>query len=498
MAEAVEIRPHAIMIPAPYQGHINPLVDLALNLASRGFTITFVNTEFVHHLLSKSHKNTGTDEIDLFSEARKSGLDIRYTTFSDGFPLDFDRDANVVEFWEYLIQDFVVHVDELMGNIVKSCDYKPFLITDTFSSWHAEIANKYNMVNVSFWTQPALVFALDYHLDLLRKNGHFPLPKEKSEDTVTYVPGVELISTKDFMTFLHETDITVEHKLVFRAFEQIENTDFILLNTVQELEPETVPALNQILPTYAIGPVMNFSTRKIKISTTLTQQTECTEWLQSKPPASVLYISFGSFVHSTKQVIQEIAHGLLLADINFIWVVRTNVVIDSDATDVLPSGFEQKVKEKGLIVPWCDQDSVLSNPGIGGFLTHCGWNSVLEGAWHGVPMLCYPLLHDQPTNRKLVVDDWKIGINLCDGESVTRDEVAGKIKRLMCGEFREEIKKVSSVMRNSLDDGGSSEKNLERFVVDLRAKIHKVILNFALVFLMKLVVWKFFESTLRI
>ncbi|XP_073274727.1 UDP-glycosyltransferase 86A1-like [Primulina huaijiensis] len=482
MAQTPElIKPHAIVIPVPYQGHINPLVDLAINLASRGFTITFVNTEFVHHLLSKSHKNysndsTGTDaDTDIFSEARKSGLDIRYMTMSDGFPLDFDRETNVFEFWEYLLEGFVVQVDELMENIVKSCDspalYKHFLITDTFNSWHPKIAKKYNMVNVSFWTQPAVVFALEYHLDHLKKNGHYPPPKENSDDTITYVPGVDPISTKDLMSFLHETDITVVHKLVFRALEQIENADFILLNTVQELEPKTVPALNQILPTCAIGPV-NFSSRNIKISKSLIQQTECTEWLQSKPPASVLYVSFGSLAQTTKQVIEEIAQGLLLADINFIWVVRKNIVIDSDATNVLPSGFERKMKEKGLIVPWCDQDSVLSNPGIGGFLTHCGWNSVLESMWHGVPMICYPFLYDQPTNRKLVVDDWKIGTNLCDGESVTRDEVAGKIKRLMCGEFREESKKVRTVLRNSLDAGGSSEKNLVRFVEDLKAKIH--------------------------
>ncbi|KZV26176.1 hypothetical protein F511_06343 [Dorcoceras hygrometricum] len=474
MAEKPElIRPHAIVIPLPFQGHINPLVDLAINLASRGFTITFVNTHFVHHLLSKTHSDANDHHTDMFSEARQSGLDIRYATVSDGFPLDYDRDRNVFEFWEYLLEQFIFHVDELVGNLVKSCDllaYRLLLITDTFNSWHAKIAKKYNMVDVSFWTEPALVFALEYHLELLRKNGHYPPPEEKKEDAITYVPGVDPIGTKDLMSFLQEKEITVVHRFVFQAYEQIGNADFILLNTVQELEPKTVQALNQILPTYAIGPV-NFSARDIKISKALVQQTECTEWLQSKPPASVLYVSFGSLVQTTKQVIEEIAHGLLLADINFIWVVRKNMVTDSDAADVLPSGFEQTVKEKGLIVPWCDQEAVLSHPGIGAFLTHCGWNSVLESMWHGVPMICYPFLYDQPTNRKLVVDDWKIGINLCDGEAVARHEVAGKIKMLMCGQFGEVSKKVSTLLRNSLGDGGSSCMYLEQFMEDMRAKI---------------------------
>lgn len=57
---------------------------------------------------------------------------------------------------------------------------------------------------------------------------------------------------------------------------------------------------------------------------------------------------------------------------------------------------------------------MISNPAIGGFLTHCGWNSLLESMWFGLPLLCFPLAADQLTNRKLMVDDWKVGLNLCD------------------------------------------------------------------------------------
>lgn len=182
MGEKLIMKPHAIMIALPYQGHLNPFVHLAIKLASKGITITFVHTEYAHHQISKSHQIynstiSSSSEVDIFSEAGASGLDIRYTTISDGFPLEFDRDHNFVEYWESMILDFPLLVDELVGNIIESSDtslFFPFLVADTFYLWPGTIAKKYNLVNVSFWTQPAIVFAINYYLNLLRENGHYP------------------------------------------------------------------------------------------------------------------------------------------------------------------------------------------------------------------------------------------------------------------------------------------------------------------------------------
>ncbi|KAI3471882.1 hypothetical protein Pfo_028570 [Paulownia fortunei] len=471
------------MIAVPYQGHLNPFVHLAIKLASKGFTITFVHTEYAHHLISKSHQNynstsSSSSEVDFFSEARKSGLDIRYTTISDGFPLEFDRNHNVVEYWESMLHDFPSHVDEFVSKIIESSDPSlfPFLVADTVYSWPGTIAKKYNLLNVSFWTEPALVFAISYYLDLLRENGHFP-PTDNHQHNINYIPGVESINTKDLMPHLQEADTTIVHRIIFSAFEEVKKADFILHNTVQELESHTLSALNQKQPTYAIGPV-NFSTEftKIHVSKSMLSEIDCTKWLDSKSPGSVLYVSFGSLVQTNKQIIEEIARGLLLSEVNFIWAIRPQIVSSIDDTHVLPVGFEDDVKERGLIVSWCNQDAVLSNPAVGGFLTHCGWNSILESIWCGVPMICYPVTYDQPTNRKLVVDDWKIGINLGDGVSVIGEEVASKLKKLMSGEtsdgIRNEMKKSRSILHNALAEDGSSERNFDQFLKDLGDKMH--------------------------
>lgn len=184
---------HAIMISAPHQGHINPFVYLAVKLASKGFTITFVHLDFVHHkLLSKL---SGAGDVDLFSKARRSGLDIRYTTISDGLPLEFDRDLHFEEHWEIIMRDFPRRVDEFVGKMI-GCDpdSQYFLVTDTLYPWPPAVARNYNLLNVSFWTQTALTFALPYHWHLLQENGHFPC-----KGGFQFFPSKSLISAPLFI-----------------------------------------------------------------------------------------------------------------------------------------------------------------------------------------------------------------------------------------------------------------------------------------------------------
>lgn len=177
MAKIIEknLPPHALVIPCPFQGHINPTIHLSLKLASKGFIITFINTQFIHSQITKAQLSEPGPESGLrniFSKARESGLDIRYLTISDGFPLEFDRNMNSLSFLEGLKNIFSSYVDELVAELVKE-DPINCLVADTFFVWPSIIAKKYEIVHVSFFTEPALVFALYYHLDLLEENGHF-------------------------------------------------------------------------------------------------------------------------------------------------------------------------------------------------------------------------------------------------------------------------------------------------------------------------------------
>ncbi|XP_059305856.1 UDP-glycosyltransferase 86A1-like [Lycium ferocissimum] len=308
MAETTDQNlPHALVIPSPYQGHINP----ALKLASKGFIITFVNTQFIHSQITKAQvTSSGPNNDDIFSKARESGLDIRYLTISDGFPLEFDRNMNFLPFLEGLINDFSSHVDELIGKLVKDCvDPINCLVADTFFVWPSIIAKKYEIVHVSFFTEPALVFALYYHLDLLAENGHFG-SEENRKDPVDYIPGVKSIEASG-LPFVFQNSVV--HQLIYKAFQDVRKADIIIANTIQELELETITSIQEKHNFYAIGPIVSANFTDLTIPSSLWSEFDCTQWLDTKPHGSVLYVSFGSVARVNKEDILELAHGLMLS-----------------------------------------------------------------------------------------------------------------------------------------------------------------------------------------
>ncbi|KAJ9184319.1 hypothetical protein P3X46_004054 [Hevea brasiliensis] len=474
-------KPHAIMVPCPFQGHIIPFIHLAIKLASKGYIITFINTEKIHHQITNSSPDHDpkTTQDDIFTEARKSGLEIHYATISDGFPLGFDRSLNDDQFLHGLAHVFSAHVDDLFGKIVNKDSRISCLIADTFFGWPSMIAKKYNLVNVSFWTQPALVFTLYYHMDLLKINGHYDC-HDNREDAIDYIPGVEGIKPKDLPSYLQASNTTtIVHGMIHKSvFEDVKKADFVICNAVEELEPKTISALQEKQPFYPIGPTFALNGFTMNtVATSLWSESDCTHWLQAKPHGSVLYVSFGSLACCSREEVAEIAHGLLLSEVSFIWVLRPGIM-DSYDNDFLPVGFEDEIKDRGLVVPWSCQISVISHPTVGGFLTHCGWNSVLESIWFNVPMLCYPVFADQITNRKFVVDDWKIGFNLCDRKPISRDEIAEKINRLMSGKSANDLRKnmgqIKEKVEHSISSVGSSEKNFNQFIGDLKVRISNV------------------------
>jgi pathogen-inducible salicylic acid glucosyltransferase len=106
-------------------------------------------------------------------------------------------------------------------------------------------------------------------------------------------------------------------------------------------------------------------------------------------------------------------------------------------------------------------------------VTHCGWNSTLEGLNFGVPMVAVPQLVDQSTNAKFITDVWKIGLKAqADEKGLVRREAAKHcIRDIMVGERGKEIKKNAlkwrKLAKEAVDKGGSSDKNIEEFVTKL-------------------------------
>jgi anthocyanidin 3-O-glucoside 5-O-glucosyltransferase len=197
-----------------------------------------------------------------------------------------------------------------------------------------------------------------------------------------------------------------------------------------------------------------------------------TEWLNSKPKSSVVYVSFGSILVLSNRQMEEISRGLVQSGLPFLWVIRDeqNKKKEKEEDDQLSACREAILEKQGMVVPWCCQVEVLSHPSIGCFVTHCGWNSTLESLVSGVPVVAFPHWTDQGTNAKLIEDVWKTGVRVVANEEgiVEGDEIKRSLDLVMAdgktGDFRKNAKKWKDLAMDAVKDGGSSDKNLKAFV----------------------------------
>ncbi|XLS62632.1 hypothetical protein HN51_016860 [Arachis hypogaea] len=233
------------------------------------------------------------------------------------------------------------------------------------------------------------------------------------------------------------------YKLYLERSKGFSNVDGFIINSFLELESAAMKALareKSCFSFYDVGPI----TQKRSSSNDGDEELECLRWLDKQPHSSVLYVSFGSGGTLSQSAINELALGLELSGQRFLWVLRapsdssSAAYLDNqkneDPLKFLPSGFLERTKEKGLVLPsWAPQVQILSHDSVGGFLSHCGWNSVLESVQVGVPIITWPLFAEQRMNAVLLVDGLKVAVRPNVGEDgvVEKEEVSKVIKSLM-------------------------------------------------------------------
>ncbi|XP_054797593.1 UDP-glycosyltransferase 87A1-like, partial [Prosopis cineraria] len=255
----------------------------------------------------------------------------------------------------------------------------------------------------------------------------------------------------------------------------VSKVKYILLPTTHELEPQAIHALKSefSLPIiYLIGPAIPYSNLSSSSSNdnNNSHNTDLTyfQWPSSQPSSSVLYISQGSFLLVSQPQIDEIAAGLRLSGIRFLCVARKEA---------------RRLREicgddnnKGLVLEWCEQLRVLMHDAVGGFRSHCGWNST-KGVSAGVPFLTFPIISDQRLNSKMIVEDWKVGWRVkkyvYPERLISRDEIAGLLQKFMDlhdedgRDMRKRAKELQRVRQLSIANGGSSETNINAFIRDI-------------------------------
>ncbi|GAB4829005.1 hypothetical protein Ancab_018662 [Ancistrocladus abbreviatus] len=199
-------------------------------------------------------------------------------------------------------------------------------------------------------------------------------------------------------------------------------------------------------------------------------------WLDDCPDMSVLFVCFGSQKLLTRPQMDALALGLDRSMTRFIWVVRSamNVLLEGgEGYAGLPSGFEERISGRGLVIKgWAPQGEILNHKAVGGFVSHCGWNSVLESVAAGVMILAWPMEADQFVNARLLVDDLGAAVRLCEGEDAVPDpdELAQVISKSLSGNIpqKEKAKELKEKTLEAAKAGGSPSGDLDELVKALQ------------------------------
>jgi hypothetical protein len=301
-------------------------------------------------------------------------------------------------------------------------------------------------------------------------------------------PGVPAFRPTELPVNALDRDNQV-YRVFLRAFERVPACRGMLVNTFEWLEPRAVAALRDgacvpgrpTPPVYCVGPLVSGG------GEVQDKKHACLVWLDAQPENSVVFLCFGSMGSFSKRQLEAIATGLEMSGQRFLWVVRsprpdgTGLYADGgrqlpepDLGELLPEGFLDRTKARGLVVKsWAPQVDVLRHRATGAFVTHCGWNSILEGITAGVPLLCWPLYAEQRLNKVFMVEDARVGVEMAgyDGEAVTAEEVEAKVRWVMHSEdgraLRGRAMAAKEKALEALQQGGTSHNALLELLSDL-------------------------------
>ncbi|KAJ6713379.1 GLYCOSYLTRANSFERASE [Salix purpurea] len=435
-----------VLFPFMAQGHIMPFLALALQLEQISkYTIIFVNTPLnISKLRSSIPVNCSVHLLEIPFDSSGYGLPPG-TENTDSIPNHLI--ANLLHASLSLKPSF----RKLISDLVKEQSGHPPLciITDIFFGWCSEIAHEFGAFHAIFSGSGGFGIACYYYLWL-------NLPHQMKNSDELAVPDFPEASK------IHAAQLAENLRVV-----DVEELDKIGLEYFR---------LKIGKPVWSIGPV-HLSKRSQDQAATTAEL--CKNWLDTKPVNSVLYISFGSQNSISAPHMTELAVALEASGKDFIWVVRPPVGFDinmeSKATEWLPEGFEERMKDskRGLLVhDWAPQAEILSHKSISAFLSHGGWNSMIESLSHGVPVIGWPMEGEQFYNVMLLEEQIGVCVEVARGKSreVRHEDIVKKITVVMDEtekgkEMRNKALEVRDMIMDAVKDfNGSSVKAMDAFL----------------------------------
>ncbi|KAJ4822512.1 hypothetical protein Tsubulata_046912 [Turnera subulata] len=434
-------RLHVALLPSAGMGHLTPFLRLAASLLNHGCQVTLITT---HPIVSKAETTLISTFLATFPQVKELQFHVQ--------PLG-PSDANSTDPF-FLQWEAIRRSIHLLSPLLSSLSPPPSALVADVSLISAviPITTSLKLPHYILFTSSARMFSLfAYYPTVLSASSDASSP---SGDSIAVPGGIPIPKSSIPPLLLKPGSLFAS--IFTEDGKKLKSLDGILINTFESLEPETLNAfkggkvVDGLPNVYPLG-LVPCDFEKRAGNTPL-------KWLEDQPTRSVVYVSFGSRFAVSREQIKEIGKGLMSSGSPFIWVVKDKKVDkdDGDSLDkILGDELVEKIKNKGLVVKeWVDQEQILGHKAVGGFVSHCGWNSVVEAAWHGVPLLAWPQFGDQKVNAHVIESS---GLGLWPkswgwaGEVVVKgEEVGARIEELMGSEslklqaahIREEARKA--------------------------------------------------------
>ncbi|KAL7592930.1 hypothetical protein Lser_V15G35437 [Lactuca serriola] len=443
---------HILVFPFPAQGHMLPLLDLTHRLAKNGLTITIVVTP----------KN-----LPILNPLLSSFSNIQPLVFTfpphPSLPEGVENVRDIGNHGNLPIINSLAKLQDPIIHWFNSHSNPPVaIISDFFLGWTHHLANKLRIPRIGFFSSGAfLTSTLDYVCN------HMSLIRSRSQELITFhdlpnSPTFPWEHLPSIARFYKESD--PEWELVLDGLIVNASSWGCVVNTFDALESPYMEYLTKITGhgrVFAVGPV-SLLPDPDPTKSGIGFGCDVLSWLDDKPDGSVVYVCFGSQKFLTTEQMEALEIGLEESGIRYVWVVKP------EQCGPVGTGSGRGIVIKG----WAPQVSILSHPAVGGFLSHCGWNSVLEAIVAGVMILAWPMEADQYVNAKLLVEDHGAAVRVCEGNDTIPDatELARIIAESMSGEKSDKKIKAEELKYKAIQavkDGGTSSMDLDRFISEL-------------------------------
>ncbi|XP_044466994.1 UDP-glycosyltransferase 90A1-like [Mangifera indica] len=448
---------HVILFPFMSKGHTVPLLHLARLLLRRtNVAITIFTTPGNHSFIAQFLSDTNVSIIDLLYPENISEIPAGVES-TDQLP------------YISLYVQFAEATKLMQPAFERELQCLPpvsFMVSDGFLWWTLESASKFGFPRFVFYGMGA--YAMSVSKVAMENRVLIGVEKDDERVELPHFPWIKL--RKNEFGPLFSDPKGPEFEFIIKHLTAASNSYGMIINSFQELESVFVDyCIREAKPkAWCIGPLC--LAKPLAINDTKTRSKPIwIQWLDQKlgQGSPVLYVSFGTQAEISMEQIKEVAIGLEESKVNFLWVIR------KEEWEV-GEGFEERVKERGIVVrEWVDQREILLHQSVKGFLSHCGWNSVLESICAGVPILAWPMMAEQPLNAKMVEEEIKVGLRVdsCYGDFVKWEELQKKVRELMEGENYKELRKnvieLSEVAKKAMEEEkGLSWRTLDTLIAE--------------------------------